>query len=115
MQVKRFLPFLSGNRSCIGMSLAQLNYTIAVATLLSRFSFRLADDVSTAVTLAQVHAAWMPYTKGKKGCRYIMPTYRLSELQHCAAFLLSKWAQYCPNRCERPIDVLLLKLLLKIK
>ncbi len=48
MQVKRFLPFLSGNRSCIGMSLAQLNYTIAVATLLSRFSFRLADDVSAA-------------------------------------------------------------------
>ena len=48
MQVKRFLPFLSGNRSCIGMSLAQLNYTTAAATLLSRFSFRLADDVSAA-------------------------------------------------------------------
>ena len=48
MQVKRFLPFLSGNRSCIGMSLAQINYTIAVATLLARFSFRLSEDVSSA-------------------------------------------------------------------
>lgn len=47
MQVKRFLPFLSGNRSCIGMSLAQLNYTTAVATLLANFSFRLSEDVST--------------------------------------------------------------------
>ena len=44
--MKRFLPFLSGSRSCIGMSLAQLNYTTAVASLLSRFSFRLAEDVS---------------------------------------------------------------------
>ena len=35
------------------MSLAQLNYTIAVATLLARFSFRLADDVSAAINTAK--------------------------------------------------------------
>lgn len=45
-QVKRFMPFLEGNRQCIGMSLAKLNYTTAVAMLLSHFTFRLADDVS---------------------------------------------------------------------
>ena len=33
------------------MSLAQLNYTTAVATLLARFSFRLAEDVSAPTTL----------------------------------------------------------------
>lgn len=47
LQVKRFMPFLEGNRQCIGMSLAKLNYTTAVALLLSHFTFRLADDVST--------------------------------------------------------------------
>ena len=46
VQVKRFMPFLEGNRQCIGMSLAKLNYTTAVTLLLSHFSFRLADDVS---------------------------------------------------------------------
>ena len=50
--MKRFLPFLSGSRSCIGMSLAQLNYTTAVASLLSRFSFRLAEDVSFFLMLS---------------------------------------------------------------
>jgi len=50
VQVKRFLPFLAGNRSCIGMSLAQLNYTIAVASLLAKFSFRLSEDVSVPCT-----------------------------------------------------------------
>ena len=45
VQVKCFLPFLAGNRSCIGMELAKLNYTTAVASLLSRFSFRLSEDV----------------------------------------------------------------------
>ncbi|CAL8464901.1 g4436 [Coccomyxa elongata] len=44
-KVKRFMPFLEGNRQCIGMSLAKLNYTTAVALLLSHFTFRLADDM----------------------------------------------------------------------
>ncbi len=44
-QVKRFMPFLEGNRQCIGMSLAKLNTTTAAALLLSHFTFRLADDV----------------------------------------------------------------------
>lgn len=55
MQVKRFLPFLAGNRSCIGMKLAKLNYTTAVASLLSRFSFRLSEDVST-LCMPPVHS-----------------------------------------------------------
>ena len=58
MQVKRFLPFLSGNRSCIGMSLAQLNYTTAAATLLARFSFRLAEDVSAASVVFLLHGLY---------------------------------------------------------
>ena len=45
-QVKRFMPFLEGNRQCIGMSLAKLNTTTATALLLSHFTFRLADDVN---------------------------------------------------------------------
>jgi cytochrome P450 len=39
------MPFLEGNRQCVGMALARVNYTATLATLLSRFSFRLADDM----------------------------------------------------------------------
>lgn len=45
MQVKRFMPFLEGSRQCVGMALARVNYTATLATLMSRFSFRLADDM----------------------------------------------------------------------
>ena len=51
VQVKRFMPFLEGNRQCIGMSLAKLNYMTVVALLLSHFRFRLADDVRKAPSL----------------------------------------------------------------
>ena len=44
MQVRRYLPFSGGNRACVGMELARLNYTVALALLLSHFSFRLADE-----------------------------------------------------------------------
>ena len=42
---KRFFPFSLGSRNCIGRGLAQMNYTVTVAKLLARFSFRLADEV----------------------------------------------------------------------
>ncbi len=62
-QVKRFMPFLEGNRQCIGMSLAKLNYTTAVALLLSHFTFRLADDVSTFCIASSVFSqhAHLPF------------------------------------------------------
>lgn len=45
--VKRYMPFSEGTRSCPGMSLAKVNLTACLATLLGHFSFRLADEVST--------------------------------------------------------------------
>ncbi len=45
---KRFLPFLTGLRSCIGQNLAKMNYTATLAVLLSRFSFQLPPEVSAA-------------------------------------------------------------------
>ena len=41
----RWLPFGLGPRDCIGQSLARLNYTATLATLLGHFSFRLAPEV----------------------------------------------------------------------
>jgi fatty acid synthase len=46
MRSRRYLPFGDGVRSCIGLSLAKMNYTATVALLLSHFTFRLADRVS---------------------------------------------------------------------
>lgn len=43
---RRYLPFGDGVRSCVGQSLAKMNYTATLALLLSHFSFRLADRVS---------------------------------------------------------------------
>ena len=43
---RRYLPFGDGMRSCVGQSLAKMNYTATLALLLSHFSFRLADRVS---------------------------------------------------------------------
>ena len=42
---RRFLPFLTGARDCVGQSLAKMNYTATLALLLSAFSFRLAKEV----------------------------------------------------------------------
>lgn len=42
---RRFLPFLTGARDCVGQSLAKMNYTATLALLLSAFSFRLAEEV----------------------------------------------------------------------
>ena len=43
---RRYLPFGDGVRSCVGQSLAKMNYTATLALVLSHFSFRLADRVS---------------------------------------------------------------------
>ena len=45
---KRYFPFAEGPRSCVGQSLAKVSLVATMATLLSRFSFRLADEVSPA-------------------------------------------------------------------
>lgn len=43
LQVRRYQPFASGSRNCVGMPQAQVTMHATVATLLARFSFRLAD------------------------------------------------------------------------
>lgn len=43
---RRFLPFSTGLRSCIGQNLAKMNYTATLAVLLSRYSFELPKEVS---------------------------------------------------------------------
>ena len=48
---RRYLPFGDGMRSCVGQSLAKMNYTATLALLLSHFSFRLADRVSACATV----------------------------------------------------------------
>ena len=55
---RRYLPFGDGMRSCVGQSLAKMNYTATVALLLSHFTFRLADRVSPWCALMSNHDAW---------------------------------------------------------
>ena len=45
-QPKRYIPFAEGPRNCVGQSLAKVSLVATLAVLLSRFSFKLADDVS---------------------------------------------------------------------
>ena len=42
-KVRRWMPFSSGQRDCVGQSLARMNYITTVAMLLARFSLRLAE------------------------------------------------------------------------
>ena len=42
---KRYFPFAEGPRSCVGQSLAKVSLVATMATLLSRFSFKLAEEV----------------------------------------------------------------------
>lgn len=53
MRGRRYLPFGDGMRSCVGQSLAKMNYTATLASLLCHFKFRLADRVSTSVLPCQ--------------------------------------------------------------
>jgi hypothetical protein len=50
--VKRYLPFSEGPRSCAGMSLAKINLTATLATLLGNFTFQLAEEVSMPAPLS---------------------------------------------------------------
>ncbi len=44
-QSKRWFPFSEGPRSCVGQTLANMNVTGTLATLLAHYHFRLADQV----------------------------------------------------------------------
>jgi cytochrome P450 len=78
MQVRRTLPFGAGARACIGMPLAQLILPTTIATLLGRFSFRLAKHVSQTVI---EHAGHVQYLLSK------------STLQSCPVQLLTAGMQ----------------------
>lgn len=43
---RRWFPFAEGPRNCVGQSLAQVTLPATLAILLSRFTFRLADEVA---------------------------------------------------------------------
>ncbi len=43
---KRWFPFSEGPRSCVGQTLANMNVTGTLATLLAHYHFRLADQVT---------------------------------------------------------------------
>lgn len=44
-RTKRWFPFSEGPRSCVGQTLANMNVTGTLATLLAHYHFRLADQV----------------------------------------------------------------------
>ena len=46
LQVRRYMPYGSGSRECLGMPQARVTMLATLAVMLSRFSFRLADQVS---------------------------------------------------------------------
>ena len=69
-RVKRFLPFSSGTRDCVGQSLARMNYTATVAMLMAHFRFELADKVRSsccpfAVKASLPHAMAALYNDAK--------------------------------------------------
>ncbi|KAL0037109.1 hypothetical protein WJX79_000879 [Trebouxia sp. C0005] len=68
-QPKRWFPFSEGPRSCVGQTLANMNVTGTLATLLAHYHFRLADQMggqkgvqeseSVAITLAPSKGLFM--------------------------------------------------------
>lgn len=65
-QVRRWLPFSDGPRSCVGQPLAYINVTATLAILLANFHFRLADKVSLAALLHLCTYFYRP----QDGCDY---------------------------------------------
>ena len=54
LQVRRYMPYGSGSRECLGMPQARVTMLATLAVMLSRFSFRLGDKVrSLAFLFAQ--------------------------------------------------------------
>eukprot|EP00884_Botryococcus_braunii_P007185 jgi/Botrbrau1/16468/Bobra.0142s0062.1 len=50
---KRYFPFAEGPRNCVGQSLAQVTLPVTLATLLSRFHFKLAEEMGGAEGVAK--------------------------------------------------------------
>jgi hypothetical protein len=48
---KRYFPFAEGPRNCVGQSLAQVTLPVTLAILLSRFHFKLAEEVRLVLPL----------------------------------------------------------------
>ena len=46
-RIRRYLPFSSGIRSCIGQNLAQMNMLATLATVFSRFEFKISDELNS--------------------------------------------------------------------
>eukprot|EP00884_Botryococcus_braunii_P009649 jgi/Botrbrau1/18686/Bobra.0386s0014.1 len=68
--VRRFMPFSYGRRDCVGRTFAQMSVLTHLATLLSRFHFRLAEEIvgppeqverdqALRITLAPGKGMWM--------------------------------------------------------
>jgi cytochrome P450 len=49
---KRYFPFAEGPRNCVGQSLAQVTLPVTLAILLSRFHFKLAEEVRLVLPFA---------------------------------------------------------------
>ncbi|CAK0784539.1 hypothetical protein CVIRNUC_007743 [Coccomyxa viridis] len=47
-RVRRYMPYGSGSRECLGMPQARVTMLATLAVMLSRFSFRLADKMGSA-------------------------------------------------------------------
>ena len=61
VQVRRYMPWAAGSRNCLGMPQAQVTMQATLATLLSRFSFRLAERVRPSTQgLAFLFQTWTP-------------------------------------------------------
>ena len=67
---KRWYPFSEGPRSCVGQSLANMNLTGTLATLLAHFHFRLADQVMM-MPISVPACACLHHNAGKTPCKQI--------------------------------------------
>ena len=57
-QGKRWFPFSDGPRNCVGQALAKMNMAATFAQLYSHYSFKLAEEVTTPITVGH-NAAWL--------------------------------------------------------
>ena len=57
-RAKRWFAFSDGPRSCVGLTLANMNMTSTLATLLAHFHFRLADQVCCTSSFDASQKLW---------------------------------------------------------
>ena len=69
VQVRRYQPFASGSRNCVGMPQAQVTMQATLAALLSRFRFRLADQARPSVLMHASRAGPELATAYYVGCK----------------------------------------------